>query len=302
MVRPITVLLLAAACTPMDGASGYLLLDPDAREAGVRVFVDEHEVDGVLPEAVEPAAEVLLLLPALEVVEVFVEPGVVHHVQGPSGRVEPWFIGVDVGAEQVVVDATEQAADDLAAETGADVEEVVEGWVLTGPELWAELAVADVPDGLYETLPVSDMDLPGVVLSDGPLEAGRDALAREVLSWMPGAPSVEEAARAADAEGRRVAAAYDLGAPDWVVPPSAARQGATQVVGRYCRHDRVWLLDAVGTAWVDGERRGSWAVDELGRVALGDGTVLRMVRNGLVDDSGAVFADGVKGGCDDDAP
>ena len=39
----------------------------------------------------------------------FVEPGVVHHVQGPSGRVEPWFIGADIGAEQVVIDATEEA-------------------------------------------------------------------------------------------------------------------------------------------------------------------------------------------------
>ena len=65
MVRPVLVLLVAAACTPVEGEDGYVLLDPDAREAGVKVFVDEQEVEGLLPEAVDPDAEVVLMWPGI---------------------------------------------------------------------------------------------------------------------------------------------------------------------------------------------------------------------------------------------
>jgi len=299
--RHLIALVLAAACTPMEGEPALVLIDAEAREAGVEVWIDEAPIEGVLPERVELDEEVWIDAgdgPR----ELWTEPGVLHHVQGPSGRVEAWFVGVDVGAEQVVLDATEEAADELAAAADADLEETRDGWLLTGAELWELLADADLPDGLFETVPVSDMDLPGVLRADAPLAARRGAGAAGALAWLQAEPTPDQAARDASARARQVNAAYDLGSPDWVVAPSAARRALPQLVGRYCAPEGVWTLDALGSASRDEVPRGTWGLDDGGRIVVSDGTALRILRDGIQDEGGSMYADGVKGGCDDDAP
>jgi hypothetical protein len=194
-----------------------------------------------------------------------------------------------------------EAADGLADAVGAQLEETREGWVLTAPELWVRLAEADLPDGLFETLPVSDIDLPGVVRTSEPLAAERSSGAIGVLRWLHAEPDPDAAARDASARARRVDAAYDLGAPDGVVRPSERPRGLARHVGRYCAPEGVWTLDALGTARRDAEPRGTWGTDDRGRILVSDGTLLRVLRDGIQDEGGAMYVDGVKGSCDDDA-
>jgi len=139
-----------------EGGGGYVLLDSDARQAGVSLEVGERSVTSALPIAVS-AVDRLALVTAGKEVPITVGSGELIYVQGASSRVTHLQIGKQVAIDQIRITGEQGAANELASQLGAKVavdEENANGWTLSLSDVFAASASANVPEHLLAAAPV----------------------------------------------------------------------------------------------------------------------------------------------------
>jgi hypothetical protein len=136
--------------------NGYVLVDPDARAAGVTVLLDDHAIAATLPVDV-PAGSHAVLVGARggEPTDLRVEPGEVTYIEGASARVSHLRIGKDVAADAVRVTGDETSARELASHwSGATVSEDSTGWHVAAPDVFGLAATSHVPAHVLGVAPV----------------------------------------------------------------------------------------------------------------------------------------------------
>src|SRR6185369_3605762 len=109
---------------PEEHAS-YLLLDRGAREAGFAVEGDSDK-SPVLPVELEPSVEVGLVGPSGRFA-VVPEADELLHVHGADGTIEHRALGHGVDLDRLRLDASEQAAKELAEALGGTAEKLDDG-------------------------------------------------------------------------------------------------------------------------------------------------------------------------------
>ena len=148
----VVVLGLAACGGRAEGPSAYVLLDGDAREAGLRLEVGGRAMAPLLPLALRPEEEVALLT--------------------PSGRLPvalaaeelTWLHGADATLERaaitrdrLLVDGDEHAVRLLAEMLGGSAGPLPDGaYALSAPDLYERASFLDAPAGVREARPVVD--------------------------------------------------------------------------------------------------------------------------------------------------
>lgn len=116
--------LTSPAPDPVDPLEhGLVLLDRDARDAGVAVLTspDEPARSGALPLVFPDGTEVELIDAEGERTALKIEGQVLVHVVGAQARVERWVVGEDVVAERVLVEGEPDALETLAETIGGEI-------------------------------------------------------------------------------------------------------------------------------------------------------------------------------------
>ena len=121
------------ASDPEPGG-GYVLLDPEARQAGLSVEVGEQAVTSALPIAVSAGAHVALVGPE-ENRTLEIGAGELVYVEGARANVTHLQIGKQIAAGEVRLLGDEHAAGDLASQLGGSVESSLGEWHLRSPQL-----------------------------------------------------------------------------------------------------------------------------------------------------------------------
>ena len=132
---------------------GYVLLDLDARQAGVSVEVGDHAVSSALPIAVSPGERVALHAGESEEA-LTVGRGELVYVEGASGHVTHLRLGKEIAPDELRLSGEEAAANDLAGQLGASVAPDEAGWRLRTTDVFPAAAFARVPDRLLSASPV----------------------------------------------------------------------------------------------------------------------------------------------------
>jgi hypothetical protein len=146
--------LIAMGCGAGDPQAGrYVLLDPQARAAGVTLQLGDEAVTIALPVEVPPQAEVRLLGPSRDE-SLPVAPGELVYVAGDAAAVRHLVIGKDVAIDRVRVIGDEQAARELASQLGGSAAPDDAGWRVEAPAVFAAAAAARVPAHLEGLAPV----------------------------------------------------------------------------------------------------------------------------------------------------
>jgi hypothetical protein len=164
-----------------SGASqpeGYVLLDPDARQAGVSLEVGDHVATSALPIAVSGGEHVTLHTGDGETALAVGQDELVY-VQGPQAHVSHLKMGTDIAIDQLRVAGDEGAAKELASQIGGTVGADGDQWRVHMPSVFAGAAFAGVPERLVGASPVMLGELAAatqaaavaeVVLPPAPLE------------------------------------------------------------------------------------------------------------------------------------
>jgi hypothetical protein len=132
---------------------GYVLLDLEARQAGVSVEVGDHVVASALPIAVAPGEHVAVHAGSSEEA-VTVGRGELVYVEGTGARVSHLQLGKQVARDELRLTGEEEAANDLAGQLGAKVARDGAGWRVGTPEVFSAAAFAHVPERLLGAAPV----------------------------------------------------------------------------------------------------------------------------------------------------
>jgi hypothetical protein len=176
---------VAALSCAADGSEpgAYVLLDQEARQAGVSLEVGDHVVESALPIAVSPDDHILLHNGATEE-PLTVARGELVYIEGTGGKVTHLRLGKDVAPDELRVTGEEAAAKDLAGQLGAKVDPDDAGWRLHVPGVFTGAALARVPERLRSVAPV----LPSEA-SPAPGSAGALARAPAVVAAAAQAPA-----------------------------------------------------------------------------------------------------------------
>jgi len=256
--------LLVSCAAPDAEESAILLLDEDARAAGIGLEVGGEAVEGGLPVAVPSDEDAFVVRPAGRE-RLSLSPGEMIEVRGPDGEIERG----PVDADRLVVSGTRESAGTLAELLGGASVEPLSGsrFALRAPGVtWIAAA------------------LHGTELGGG--------AARAASQFEHGLAAGDSAWR--DREG---AVFVTAGAPgsarsdDLEVPDAAA------LVGAYAHADVLFVLDAAGGFLLrtrEGSTRGTYVACP-GGVAVrpeggGAGWTMRLFGESLVDGVGLALA------------
>lgn len=270
LVVPGAALALAgtAACTGLETSrSALVVLDDEARRAGVQVEIEGEPQDAQGPIAVPTGGDVAVRRGDREE-SLEAEPGEIIAIEGAEGRVRR---GVD--AERLVIDADgEQAA--RFAELGG-------------------LRAVPLPDGRYlidgENAAWTALLFPELAGTVSPWAAGASTSAATSAGWLSPTDRTWADRSALDLEASE---ATELAAPT---------SDLAAFVGAYVADDVVLVLDAAGGMHMSGrglERHGTFGLDERARLVLRfeDGhasaqtvPVERLADEGLRDATGIRF-------------
>ena len=214
--------------------SGFVLVDREAREAGVVIRVDDEDLDGTLPVELERDVELVVAVGDVERAA-WVEPGMVYLVTGRKGRVRMVNPGVNADPDTVRIVTDEDTARSLADDAGAAFRADGDGFVLDVGGIFEALSRVAIPDG--------DLDVQIVPLGTA-VSRGTDRV-------------VTRRHRAAE-EGRtkrtvvrfRREKAPAITYPSAVAPPETLAEGERppELVGWYCREDSCLVLGVDGYA------------------------------------------------------
>jgi hypothetical protein len=257
----------APACTGLDAsASALVVLDDEARAAGITVEIEGEAQDPERPIAVPTRGEVAVRRgDRHEPLEA--QPGEVIAIEGAEGRVRR---GAD--AERLVIDAEHEQAARFAELTGARASRLPDGRYLIDGEnaAWTVLLFPD---------------LAGTV---SPSAATATASPATSAGWL--SPTDR-------AWADRSAVDLETSGADLAATPTS---DLAAFVGAYVADDVVLVLDAAGGMHMTGrglDRRGSFGLDDHSRLVLrfADGqTSAQTVRVERTADEGLRDATGVR--------
>jgi len=144
---------ISCAAESEGEGGGYVLLDSDARQAGVSVEVGDHAVTSALPIAVRSDDRVSLLTAGRET-PITVGRGELVFVEGASAHVSHLQIGKQVASDQLHLTGEPSAANELASQLGGKVAEDSAGWKWSASDVFAASSSARVPERLLSAAPV----------------------------------------------------------------------------------------------------------------------------------------------------
>jgi len=148
--------LVAVSCAAGGGgsqSSGYVLLDTEARAAGLTVQVGDRAVTSSLPVEAPAEAKVTLLAAGREQ-PLSVARGELVYVHGAQAQVDHLQIGRQISTEELHVVSEEKPARQLALQIGGRVVSDETGWRLHASEVFVGASSADVPERLLGVTPV----------------------------------------------------------------------------------------------------------------------------------------------------
>jgi hypothetical protein len=144
----------ALSCAASESEpGGYVLLDLEARQAGVSVEVGDHVVTSALPVAVSPGERVALHVGESDET-LTVGRGELLYVEGAGGHVTHLQLGKQIAPDELRLSGEEGAARDLGGQLGAKVAPDEAGWRLHTTDVLPAAAFARVPERLLSAAPV----------------------------------------------------------------------------------------------------------------------------------------------------
>lgn len=225
------ILALCAGCGGELPDRAWVMVDAEARLAGLELWVEGNRVAPAVPLEVEVDLELGVLDADGGLQSLWTEPGAIHHVLGPEGEVWTGFVGDDVDPDRIALIADPDASERIADAVGGALEEVDGELLLVVGEVYDALASVELSEAL-DLWPVEQAITARVSTADHLLGP-----------------------QAAAAAGARRA---DRGAEDWPVRPSAGGavdalggalgqilaegRSAADHVGWYCGEDQCLVL------------------------------------------------------------
>jgi hypothetical protein len=188
-MKPVSLLwlgLAAAGCAaPATGTFGYVLLDRDAREAGLQVEAAGWQRAPLLPLALKPE-EAVSLVSGGGKVPLALRAGALAWVRG--GLVEYHPLGDEARADRLIVDGGDRAVRTLADLLGADAGPRDDGrWIVSGPDLYGRASFMPAPDGITAVEPELSMIAPTTATAAAaPIAPSSDGLRTPALTALVG--------------------------------------------------------------------------------------------------------------------
>jgi hypothetical protein len=150
----LAVLAAAGGCGSADSEhAGYVLLDQEARQAGLSLEVGDHAVASPLPVEVATESSVALV-GTYRHDPLTVGKGELVYIQGAAGHVSHLQLGKDVAIDQLRLEGEESAARELALQLGGRVSEEGGGWRLTQHEVFLATGTTQAPARLLGAAPI----------------------------------------------------------------------------------------------------------------------------------------------------
>lgn len=155
-------IVLAACATPDPEHDGFLLVDEEARSAGISVSVSGRSHDGVSPVAVPEGARAEVLRPDESPETVIVQPGELVQVRGADGA----LVRGDAPRDSLLVSGEEAAVTAMAEMIGARVSRGPDGgFLVEGPDAFLLAALVGAQPGVRGMgVPVSPAHEPSDLL------------------------------------------------------------------------------------------------------------------------------------------
>jgi hypothetical protein len=186
----LAVLAAAMGCGSADSEhAGYVLLDQEARQAGLSLEVGDHAVTSALP--VEVATEsTVALIGAGKRDPLTVGKGELVYVQGAAGHVSHLTLGKDVAVDQLRLEGEESAAKEIALQLGGRVSQENGGWRLVQPEVFLATGTTRAPERILGAAPILLHQVsPAKASAGGPALATQDfPQTPAILAAVPVAP------------------------------------------------------------------------------------------------------------------
>lgn len=136
-----------------EGKSGYLLVDRDARNAGFAVEIAGEKIAPVLPMQLTSDDEATLVGPTGRMA-LSGDADELLWVRGAAGKIESLAVGDEIADDELKIEGSEDAANQLAQQLAADIEASGEAtWKIHVADALRVAAAASAPDGLVGALP-----------------------------------------------------------------------------------------------------------------------------------------------------
>ncbi len=150
----VVAMLLAGGCGGDGDPSGYVLLDREARAAGISIEAPGFQGAPALPVALHADEKVTLKVPGGAPRTIAVRPGAVAWVRRASGDVEYADVGVQARADLLVVDADPTGARALAELLDGSLWPRADGrWSIQAPDVLDRASFLPEPGGVHEAAP-----------------------------------------------------------------------------------------------------------------------------------------------------
>jgi hypothetical protein len=257
-MRMLAMVLLVSGCSARaPGETAFLLLDRDAREAGLRVAVGAWEGAPVLPLALRPEEPAVLIAQGNTRLPIALRAGALGWVRGAAAQVDWGAVPSEIREDRVIVEGTDASVHTLAEMLAAEAGALADGrWELRAADVYERASFLTPPDGILEAAPSTIAPL----------------LTRTAILGITG-----EAA------------------PSGPGPAIAIVGSAAEVVGVYTSGGQVLIFDAEGGfSGKCSESGGRWTLDGDGRVALtytdGSHAFFERAGDALRSADGAIYA------------
>ncbi len=150
----VVAMLLAGGCGGDGDPSGYVLLDREARAAGLTIQAVGFQGAPALPMALHVDDRVTLHVPGGPPRAIAVRPGALAWVRRATGDVEYADVGVKARADLLVVDADPGGARALADLLGGSLWPRPDGrWSIEAPDVLDRASFLPEPGGVREAAP-----------------------------------------------------------------------------------------------------------------------------------------------------
>jgi hypothetical protein len=152
----VTSSLAGAGCGGSSEGTAFVLVDREARQAGIELRIQGRPATASLPVEIADPTERAELVGPSGVTRLDLEGGTLAWVRGPQGAVDRMVVGADIRGDALFVQADEPFVRRFAASLGAlpPTATTAEMWTVEGPDVLARSAWMSAPPEVLESEPV----------------------------------------------------------------------------------------------------------------------------------------------------